>query len=327
MGTRIECAKCHNHPWEKWTQDDFYGFAAFFARVKIKEIHDDDENEHYYAEEGEVIHPKTKQKATPKYLDGGFEQDEPEKDIRVPLAAWMTSPKNPFFARATVNRVWKHYMGRGLVEDVDDFRVTNPPTNPALLDALAADFSGHGYDLKRLARTILNSRTYQLSAEPNESNESDALNYSRYFMRRMIAEQMLDTISQVTGVEEKYRGYPPGTRAMQVYGSRGPNYMLNTFGRPGRDIICERESTPDIVQTLHLISGETINRKIAQWKPDPALNDEQQTNRIYLMSLARYPRPEERDAIAANLAKRDRREVYQDLLWAILNSKEFMYVH
>ena len=163
LGTRIECAKCHNHPWEKWTQDDFYGFAAFFARVAIKEIHDDDENEHYYAEEGKVIHPKTKQVVTPKYLDGGYEKDEPEKDIRVPLAAWMTSPKNPFFARAMVNRMWKHYLGRGLVEEVDDFRVTNPPSNPALLDALAADFSGHGYDLRHIIRTILNSR--DLSAQ------------------------------------------------------------------------------------------------------------------------------------------------------------------
>lgn len=327
LGTRIECAKCHNHPWEKWTQDDFYGFAGFFARVKIKEIHDDDENEHYYAEEGEVIHPKTKQKATPKYLDGGHEQDEPEKDIRVPLAAWMTSPKNPFFSRTIVNRIWKHFLGRGLVEDVDDFRLTNPPTNPALLDAMANDLSSHGYDLRHLIRSMLNSRTYQLSAEPDDSNRSDNLNYSRYFIRRLTAEQMLDSISQATGIPERYRGYPPGTRAMQVYGARGPNYMLNTFGRPARDIICERESTPDIVQTLHLISGDTINGKIAKWKPDSDLNDEQQLNRIYLTSLARYPRPAEREAILSNLPMKNRSEVYQDVLWAILNSKEFMYVH
>ncbi len=239
----------------------------------------------------------------------------------------MTAPKNPFFSRAVVNRVWKYFLGRGLVEEVDDFRVTNPPTNPALLDAMAGDFSSHGYDLKRLIRTMLNSRTYQLSAGPNESNHSDTLNYSRYFMRRLIAEQMLDTISQVTGVPERYRGYPPGTRAMQVYGSGGANYMFTTFGRLNRDTICERESTPDIVQTLHLISGDTINKKIAQWKPDPALNDEQQLNRIYLTSLARYPRPAERAQIESSLAKKDRGRVFQDLLWAILNSKEFMYNH
>ena len=152
LGVRIECAKCHNHPWEKWTQDDFYGFAGFFARVGKKEVYENDENGHYYAEEGTVVHPKTKKAVTPKYLDGGLEPDEPEKDIREPLAAWMTSPKNPFFSRAIVNRIWKHYLGRGLVEDVDDFRVTNPPTNPALLDAMAEDLSSHGYDLRHLIR-------------------------------------------------------------------------------------------------------------------------------------------------------------------------------
>jgi hypothetical protein len=328
LGTRIECAKCHNHPWEKWTQDDFYGFAAFFARVKIKQIHDDDENEHYYAVEGTVEHPKTKQIVTPKYLDGGLEQDEPEKDIRAPLAAWMTSPENPFFSRAIVNRVWKHYLGRGLVEAVDDFRVTNPPTNQALLDALADDFSSHGYDWKRLARTILNSRTYQLSAEPTASNRSDKLNYSRYVMRRMTAEQMLDTISQVTGIPEKFRGFPEGTRAMQVYSSRpGVHYLLAAFGRPNRDTICEREAVPDIVQTLHLISGDTINDRLAKWQPDTALDDAQQLNAIYLGSLARYPTGPEREQVAARLAAQDRRAVFQDVLWAILNSREFLYNH
>ena len=328
LGTRIECAKCHNHPWEKWTQDDFYGFAGFFARVKIKEIHDDDENEHYYAEEGTVTHPKTKQVVTPKYLDGGLEQDEPEKDIRVPLAAWMTSPKNPFFARAVVNRLWKHYLGRGLVEEVDDFRVTNPPTNPALLDAMAADLSGHGYDLRHLIRTILNSRTYQLSAEPTETGRTDTLNYSHYFMRRLMAEEMVDAISQVTGIAEKYRGFPPGTRAMQVYSAQpGSNYMLAAFGRPNRETICERDTMPDIVQTLHLISGDTINKKVTEWKPDPALNDEQQLSRIFLSSLSRYPTAAEKQRIEGDLKARDRRQVFQDTLWAILNSKEFLYNH
>ncbi len=328
LGTRIECAKCHNHPWEKWTQEDFYGFAAFFARVKIKEIHDDDENEHYYAEEGEVINPKTNKAAAPKYLDGPVEPDEQDKDVRINLAKWMTAPENPFFSRAIVNRVWKTYLGRGLVEDVDDFRATNPPTNPGLLDALAKDLSSHGYDLRHLIRTILNSRTYQLSAEPTESNRSDAINYSRYYMKRMIAEQMLDTIVEFTGIPEKFRGFPPGTRAMEVYSAQpGNNYMLAAFGRPNRETICERDAVPDIVQVLHLISGDTINKRVAQWKPDPALNDEQQLNRIYLSSLARRPSAEEKSRIEAALAARDKRQVFQDLVWAILNSDEFMYNH
>ena len=184
----------------------------------------------------------------------------------------MTAPENPLFSRAIVNRVWKTYLGRGLVEDVDDFRATNPPTNPGLLDAMAKDLSGHGYDLRHLIRTILNSRTYQLSAEPTESNRTDTINYSRYYMKRMIAEQMLDTIVEVTGIPEKFRGFPPGTRAMEVYSAQpGGNYMFAAFGRPNRETICERDSVPDIVQMLHLISGDTINKRVAQWKPDPAL--------------------------------------------------------
>ncbi|MEX2262670.1 MAG: DUF1553 domain-containing protein [Bryobacteraceae bacterium] len=335
LGLRIECAKCHNHPWEKWTQDDFYGFAAFFARVAIKEAYENDENTHYYKEEGTVEHPRTKKPVTPKYLDGPEEQDAPEKDIRFDLARWMTDPKNPFFARAIVNRMWKHYMGRGLVEEVDDFRVTNPPTHPALLDAMANDLAQNGYDLRHLIRAILNSRAYQLTAEPNESNRGDEINYSRYIMRRLMAEQMLDTISQVTGVAEKYRGYPPETRAMQVY-SGAPHYMLSAFGRLSRDIICERDHQPDIVQTLHLISGDTIQKKIvaknstieAWLKESP---DETIIDRIFLTTLTRYPEDAERARIAASLGDNPeaakRRGVYQDVMWAILNSREFLYNH
>src|SRR5208282_474895 len=192
-------------------------------------------------EEGTVSNPKTKLVAPPKYLDGPVEKDSPDKDIRDDLVRWMVAPENPFFSRAIVNRLWKHYLGRGLVEEVDDFRITNPPSNPALLDAMAKDLSRHGYNLKRLIRTILNSRTYQLTAEPNESNRADATNYSHYYMRRMIAEETVDTISQVTGVAEKFKGYPPETRAMQVYAAGSPSYMLGAFGRPSRDTICERD--------------------------------------------------------------------------------------
>ena len=336
LGLRIECARCHNHPWEKWTQDDFYGFAAFFARVGIKEVYENDENEHYYMEEGAVTHPKTKHVVKPKYLDGGYEADEPEKDIREALARWMTAPQNPFFSRAIVNRVWKHYMGRGLVEEVDDFRVTNPPSNPALLEAMANDLSSHRYDLRRLIRSILNSRAYQLSAEPNEGNRGDAIDYSHYIMRRLIAEEMLDTISQVTGVPERFKGYPPETRAMQVYGSAS-SYMLTTFGRLNRDIICERDQQPDIVQTLHLISGDTIQKKIVspksnleKWLQDASLPDDRIIDRIFLISLTRYPDEAERARIRQSLgdgSADSRRKAYQDVLWAILNSKAFLYNH
>jgi len=329
LGVRIECAKCHNHPWEKWTQDDFYGFAAFFARVGVKEVYENDENATVYKEEGTVEHPKTKQAAAPKYLDGPKEMDEPDKDIREPLARWMTSRENPFFARAFVNRVWKQYLGRGLVEEVDDFRVTNPPTNPALLDALATDFARNKYDIRRLVRTILLSRTYQLSARPNESNRADTINYSHFGMRRLMAETLTDAIAQATAVPDKFNGYPPGTRAMQVYS--GSSYMLSAFGRLNRDIICERDTQPDIAQTMHLISGDTIQKKltaennvISRWLEKPA---GEVVEALFLRTLTRYPTAEERAALEPALTGSDRKAVLQDALWAILNSKEFLYNH
>ena len=327
MGVRIECAKCHNHPWEKWTQDDFYGFAALFARVGIKEVYENDENATQYMEEGSVEHPKTKQRVQPRFLDGVELKDNPDADVRETLAAWMASPNNPFFAKAIVNRVWKHYMGRGLVEEVDDFRVTNPPTHPALLDAMAKDLIAHRYDLRHLMRTILNSRAYQLSAEPNDSNRQDALNYSHYRIRRLPAETLLDAMSTVTGVPEKFPGYPPGTRAMQVYAGPG-GYMLSSFGRLNRDIICERDTQPDIAQTMHLISGNTIHKKVSAAKLDLSGSDSEVLERTYLTALVRKPTSEEQAAVLQRIvATGDRKAVFQDVLWAILNSKEFLYQH
>jgi hypothetical protein len=217
-------------------------------------------------------------------------------------------------------------MGRGLVEEVDDFRVTNPPTHPALLDTLAKDFVDHQFDLRRLMRLILNSRAYQLSAEPNESNRADSLNYSHFRIRRVEAEAMLDAMSQVAGVEEKFAGYPPGTRAMQVY-SGGGGYMLASFGRLNRDIICERDSQPDMAQTMHLISGSTIQKKVEKAKLDFALSDGELVERVYLSALARMPSDSERAAMAERIGKGDRKAAYQDLLWALMNSKEFLYQH
>jgi len=326
LGVRLECAKCHNHPWEKWTQDDFYGFAAFFARVGIKEVYENDENATQYMEEGFVEHPKTKQLVTARFLDGGTVRDEQDKDIREDLVAWMTSPRNPFFAKTIVNRVWKHFMGRGLVEEVDDFRVTNPPTHPALLDALARDLADHGYDLRRLMRLILTSRAYQLSAEPNGSNRDDTMNYSRFLIRRLPAEAMLDAMSQATGVPEKFAGYPPGTRAMQLYSGAG-GYMLASFGRLNRDIICERDSQPDMAQTMHLIAGSTIEKKVGGAKLDWAMTDEELVERLYLSALTRRPSEAERSAVFTRIAQGNRKAAYQDLLWALLNSKEFLYQH
>src|SRR5216683_3226775 len=258
LGVHLECARCHNHPWEKWTQDDFWGFAAFFGRMGIKDTYQNDESQVLLKAKGEVLHPKTKQPVPAKYLDGAVEREGPDEDIREKLASWMTAPGNPWFSRAIVNRIVKYYLGQGLVEPVDDFRVTNPPTNQALLDALAKDFVENGYSLRHTSRLILNSRVYQLSSEPNDTNRGDPINYSRYYVKRLMAEQLSDALSQVTGVPEKYRGYMLGTRAMSIP-QGAPSYFLQTFGRmKAREVICERESSPDVAQAMHLISGQTI---------------------------------------------------------------------
>lgn len=327
LGVRLECAKCHNHPWEKWTQDDFYGFAALFARVGIKEVYENDENATQYMEEGSVEHPKTKQKMQPRFLDGVVVKDSQDADIREATADWMAAPQNAFFAKTIVNRVWKHFMGRGLVEEVDDFRVTNPPTHPALLDELARDLIRHKFDLRHTMRTILNSRTYQLSAEPNDSNRNDVLNYSHFRIRRLPAEVLVDAMTQVTGVEEKFGGYPPGTRAMQVYGGGG-GYMLSSFGRLSRDIICERESQPDMAQTMHMISGDTIHKKVSKLKVDLEAGDGALIERLFLTALVRSPTAAERNTLLERIGGgADRQSVFQDAAWAILNSKEFLYQH
>jgi hypothetical protein len=337
LGVRLECARCHNHPWEKWTQDDFWGFAAFFGRMGIKDTYENDESQVLLKVKGEVIHPKTKKPIGPKYLDGANEFEGPDEDVREKLAAWITSPKNPWFARAITNRMVKHYLGRGMVEPVDDFRVTNPPSNQALLDALAKDFIDNGYSLHHMARVILNSRVYQLTSEPNETNRGDAINYSRYYVKRLMAEQLADSITGVTGVPEKYRGYMLGTHAMAIP-QGAPSYFLATFGRmKAREVICERDTQPDMVQAMHLISGETLMRQttakggnLDRWVADTSLTDEDVVRKIFLASVVREPDHREiATALMPLQAKgaESRRQAFEDLLWTVFNSKEFLFNH
>jgi Protein of unknown function (DUF1549)/Protein of unknown function (DUF1553) len=337
LGVRLECARCHNHPWEKWTQDDFWGFAAFFGRMGIKDTYENDESQVLLKVKGEVIHPKTKKAVAPKYLDGPNEVEQADEDVREKLAAWITSPKNPWFPRAIMNRMVKHYLGRGLVEPVDDFRVTNPPSNQALLDALAKDFVENGYHLKHTARLILNSRVYQLSSEPNETNRGDPINYSRYYVKRLMAEQLADSITEVTGVPEKYPGYMLGTRAMEIP-QGAPSYFLATFGRmKAREVICERDAQPDMVQAMHLISGETLARQttakgglLDQWLADSSLTDEGVVRRIFLASVVREPDRREMEVALLPIAAKGagaRRQAFEDVLWSIFNSKEFLFNH
>jgi hypothetical protein len=334
LGIRLECSRCHNHPFEKWTQDDFWGFAAFFTRIKEKA----GSNQALVSlrDKVELQHPVTKKVVKPKFLDGEVVSVGPDEDVRANLAAWITSEKNPWFARSFVNRVWKHYMGRGLVEPVNDFRVTNPPTNPELLDALANDFVKHNYSLRHLAGMILNSRAYQLSSVPNDSNRTDDRNYSTYIVRRLMAETLLDTISQVAGVPETYPGYQPGTRAMTVP-SGTPNYFLATFGRLQRDTICERDDQPAMPQAMHLIAGDTLQKKITakngtldRLLGDPYMTDEAIVRRLFMSALVRPPTEKEM-ALALDPIKgkgaEARRQGFEDVLWTLLNSKDFMFNH
>jgi hypothetical protein len=338
LGVRLECARCHNHPFEKWTQDDFWGFAGFFARMGVKkDTYQNDESQFDVKLEGEVINPKTKTAVMAKYLDGPTEAERLDQDIRDKLAAWITAPENPWFSRAIVNRIVKHYMGRGLVEPVDDFRVTNPPSNQGLLDALAHDFVSNGFSMRHTIRLILNSRAYQLSSEPNETNRDDQINYSKYYLKRLMAEQLVDSITEVTGVPEKYSGFPLGTRAMSI--PRGaPSYFLSTFGRPRtREVICERDTLPAITQTMHLISGDTLQRQVTskdsqltKWLSDPAVTDKEIVTRIFLSALVRPPDDREIGLVLSSIGAQGgdaRRKVYEDTLWAIFNAKDFIYNH
>ncbi len=339
LGVRIECARCHNHPWEKWTQEDFWGFAAFFGRMGVKDTYSNDESEITLKPAGEVISPKTKKRVEPKYLDGAVETERPDEDIRAHLARWITSADNPWFSRALVNRVFKHYLGRGIVEPLDDFRVTNPPTNDALLDALAKDFSSHGFRLKHTARTILNSRTYQLSSLPNDTNRADLLNYSHYYVRRLLAEQLIDVMAQVTGIPEKFPGYMLGTRAMTIP-QGAPSYFLQTFGRmKAREVICERDNAPDVAQAMHLISGDTIQHQLTgkggtldRLLADRSLSDAEIARRLFMATLVRPPSEREAAQILASIKAGPndaaaRRRGFEDVLWSIFNSKAFLFNH
>ncbi|GIW79901.1 MAG: surface protein [Gemmatales bacterium] len=340
LGVRIQCAKCHHHPFEKWSQDDYYGMTAFFIRLANKGSQEfgifGRETVLYLRQTGEQRHPRKGTIVPPHPLDGP-PMDDPF-DRRVKLADWITSKENPFFAKNIVNRFWGYFMGRGLVEPLDDMRATNPPSNPDLLDALAKDFVDNGFDLKHLMRTIMNSRAYQLSSRIEEGNRADATNthFTRYTVKRLTAEQLADAIDFATGTREKYQGLPLGTRAIQLPDPAVASYLLDIFGRAERKITCECERTmqPNIAQALHLLNGDFLNRKIADGNgriarlmknktPLPKIVEE-----LYLVTLSRPPQPAESKKAQELVAKAPSlREGLQDLLWALLNSREFLFNH
>ncbi|MCI0700296.1 MAG: DUF1549 domain-containing protein [Planctomycetia bacterium] len=343
LGTRIGCAKCHNHPLERFTQDDFYHFAAFFSRVKldrkeakvgptILRISHPDQNQN--TKPVGVIQPRTGMFMRPQPLDRTVSDVKPGDDPRVMLAKWITDPANEYFSGAMINRVWKHYMGVGLVEPVDDLRATNPPTNPALWKALNKEFVEKKFDLRALMRVILNSRTYQLSSSTRPANATDTRFYSHYYARRLPAEVLLDAICDATGVPERFDGYPTGIRAVQVPDPGSASYFLRAFGRSERVTACACERTDDVnlPGVLHLICGDTISAKLNSgngWlaKRLKEEKDDKLLDELFLRAYSRRPTDTERATVKELLSDKDtpRDELFRDLFWALLNSKEFSF--
>jgi hypothetical protein len=336
LGVRIGCAKCHHHPFEKWSQGDYAGMSAFFVRLGTKGSQEfglfGREQVVYLKNTGEQSHPRKGGVVKPQPLDGP-EMNDPI-DRRVKLAEWMTAPDNPFFARNMVNRFWGYLMGRGLVEPLDDVRATNPASNPELLDTLAQDFIKSKFDVRHLLRTIMNSRAYQLSARVEPGNQADVQNihYARFTVRRLTAEQIADAVDFATGTQEKYPGLPLGTRAIQLPDAEVKSFFLDVFGRPPRQITCECERTtqPNIAQAMHLLNGTALNKKIAapagridklvKAKTSPA----QIVDELYLTTLSRLPQQDERQRVLGWIERAPNpREGVQDLLWVLLNSREF----
>lgn len=336
LGVRIQCAKCHNHPFERWTQDNYYGIAAFFQRVQRKKTSDADDLIIWSARSGEITQPRTGKTMKPWAPLKGDLDLPGEGDRREAFAAWLVDPNNPFFAKVEVNRIWGHLLGRGIIEPVDDFRESNPAAHPALLEALAKDFVAHGYDRKHVMRTILNSRVYQLSSRRNEFNKDDVKYFSHSRTRMLTAEQLLDAICQVTGVPEKYAGLPAGTRAVELPSPDVDNYFLKVFGQPARETACacERAGESNLSQALQMINGPLVHGKIKDAKNRArtlAAAGKQPADvikELYLAAFSRAPSDPEMKAALDHIAKSGNAERgMEDVCWAILNTNEFLFQH
>lgn len=344
LGIRIQCARCHHHPFERWSQDDYYGLAAFYNRVGKKTIPNASggmRDRRVFHNEGAATanNPRSGKALRPTGLGAGAAFDvADDQDPRVKLADWMSDPANPFFAKSLVNRYWKHFFNRGIVEPEDDMRATNPPSNPELLDALASRFIESGFDMKDLVRTICRSSTYQLTSLPNDYNASDKQNFSRYYPRRLSAEVLYDAFHQVTASSQSFGGMPAGTKALQLADASGGPYFLQVFGQPKGDTACECERSMDanLAQSLHLLNGKEIQEKIAgdsgraaALAKDTARTHEERMTELYRWVFGRDPNASEMET-AVNYLKRNEenpRLGYEDILWALINTKEFQFNH
>jgi hypothetical protein len=337
LGTRLACAKCHHHPFEKYSQADYYSFAAFFSRVGVKSSQEfglfGGETVVVVRNGGEVTHPKTGQVLKPRPFDGPEMDDS--LDRRRPLGVWLTAKENKDFSRSIVNRYVEFLLGRGLVEPVDDMRATNPPTNPELLDRLAQQFVEADFNIKQVMRVIMTSRLYQLESQPTATNASDAKFYSHFHVKRLGAEPLLDAIDAVTGVQTKFKSLPAGTRAIELPDAEYPDYFLNVFGKPRRVSVCECERMPDenLGQALHTLNGDFLMEKIASKSGriakeiEAKKTDDEMITDIYLRALSRRPTDSELATARQFVSETpNRTEIMEDLLWTIVNSKQFLFV-
>lgn len=333
LGVRMQCAQCHHHPFDKWGQDDFYGLAGFFNGLIRKPV-GKGRDLVFHAGFRETRMPMTDRLVAMRPPDARPEAVIPGDDPRVHLAAWLTNRDNHWFARLAVNRLWKQFLGRGLVDPDDDLRATNPATNEPLLDYLASQLVEHQFDLKAVMRLIVNSRVYQLSSEPNRTNRDDDQNFSRHYVRRLSAEVLLDAISAVTESPEPFPGRPRGTRAIELWDNRLPSYFLDVFGRSERTSPCEcgRSGEPTMAQALHLMNAPEVEHKIASSSGRVARllkqnkTNEQIIDELCLAALGRLPTDKERQVAGKLFAISSRREAAQDFLWVLLNSHEFLFV-
>jgi hypothetical protein len=334
MGMRIQCAQCHNHPFDRWTQDDYYGFAAFFSQIGRKGGEDYRETIIFNAGGGDVRHPIDGRVMVPTFLGGGV-ADTAGKDRREILAKWLASPQNPYFASNFANRVWHHFFGIGIIEPIDDVRISNPASNPELLLELANKFTSYNYDFKQLVRDICRSQTYQRATQRNETNTTDELNFAHANLRRIKAESMLDCISEVTNTKDKFQGLPIGARATQIADGSTSTYFLETFGRAKRETVCSCEvrMEPSLSQALHLLNGDTVNAKIQQGGVITKLLAEkveplQIVERLYIACLGRKPNEAELNNLKPLFTQGSNvQQALEDTFWALLNSREFLFNH
>jgi hypothetical protein len=337
LGMRVQCARCHHHPFEKWSQDDYYGLQAFFSQVATKTSRSGVPQGYVSHNVGKATarNPRTGEDLIPTGLGGEPIELAPYEDPRHALVDWMTAPDNPFFARALANRYWNHFLGRGIVDPEDDMRATNPPTNPELLDALAEHFIASRYDLKDMVRTICRSSTYQLSSEPNAYNKNDKQNFSSFNPRRLNAEPLYDAINQVAGTTVNFTGMPQGTRAVQLPDNGFNDYFLTVFGQPQAESACEceRSSDANLAQSLHLLNSTDIQSKLTSGSgrmqtlaSDTQRSETEKVTDLYYWALARPPQENEMKMVLEYIdTKANKRQAYEDLLWALFNTKEFLF--